>query len=44
MPSVQTLEILFDTFNIDITSVYGVNYLQSENKLSVIRRVRDLHD
>jgi hypothetical protein len=42
MPSVQTLEIIFDTFNIDIISVYGVNYLQSKSKLSVIGAVRDL--
>jgi len=44
MPSVQTIEIIFDKFNIDMISVYGINYLQSKAKLSVIGTVIDLHD
>jgi len=44
MLSVQTIEIIFDKFNIDRISVYGVNYLQSKAKLSLIGTVIDLLD
>ena len=44
MPSVQTIEIIFDKFSTDIISVYLVNYLQSKAKLSVIGTVIDVHD
>jgi len=44
MPSLQTFEITSDKFSIDIISVYVVNYLQSETKLSVIGTEIDLHD
>jgi hypothetical protein len=44
MPSVQTIEIIFDKFNIDGISVYGVNYLQSKAKLFLTGTIIDLLD